>query len=130
MNRVIKFRAWADGYMHEDISTVTDSSHNGIVPHENTILMQYIGLEDKNKNPIYEGDVLLVQWIEDEEDWEKVEVVWWDAGFRLLYDGVGYDINHQDDFYGNRRLSDIWDDPSCLVVEVIGNIYTKPEWAQ
>lgn len=89
-------------------------------------LQQYTGLKDKNDVEIYEGDILLVQWPSDGEDWEAAEVVWWDSGFVLLYDGVFYHLHHQE-FANDMRWSDVWDDPEIMITEVIGNIYETPE---
>lgn len=74
--RAIKFRAWADGRMHEDISMVTDHSYNGIVPHKGTLLMQFTGLSDKNGVEIYEGDLLQGTPEADEAAAPICEVVW------------------------------------------------------
>lgn len=60
MNRSIKFRAWADGGMHYGGFSIhaTDGKVLSDVPwiNENSIIMQYTGLKDRNGVEIYEKD--------------------------------------------------------------------------
>lgn len=111
MNREIKFRMWDKDIkeMHEinlmDFKGEEVVDENGdIHSFEDIELMQFIGLYDKNKVPIYEGDI--VELIMHEE----IGVVEWDNEDAMFEINYGDWITHFDNLYGRE-------------VEVIGNIY-------
>lgn len=85
---------------------------------------QYICVNDKTGQEVYVGDFVYVQWPEDFEGWEKAEVIWADGGYRLLYDGVAYDLHHM---RYDKQLADIWQDKDSICVEIIGNIEQNPD---
>lgn len=120
--RDIKFRAWFDdgeattmipweALSEEDTFTI-DMFNN-----DKFTLLQYIGLEDKDGEEIYEGDILIETITDKESDQygirEIVSVIWsdFDCAFKLA--------NEHD-------VWDIWEDPDVHVHKVIGNIYQNP----
>lgn len=115
--REIKFRAW-DGSRMQTVLTLglyegfvsTNKLHSDI---EDFILMQYIGLLDKNGKEIYEGDIVNTVYngmlftgivVYDESE----------LGFKATNGEVNYGSNFQ-------YLS------CCEEIEVIGNIYDNQE---
>jgi uncharacterized phage protein (TIGR01671 family) len=86
---------------------------------EDVIVQHYIGADDKNKNPIYEGDV--VAWTFHSGGKEIFQVIWDDfyCGFAFaLKDGRG--LNHT----GFKLLNSPHGNENY---EVIGNIFENPE---
>lgn len=117
MIRPIKFRAWnKENGMRQifpDDLTVTDRDeffvmHVGDEP----ILMQFTGLLDKNKEEIYEGDVVVTERISGGNI--KGIIVWKRA--RFLVEGIQPAPQKEWQIYEN-----------MLRYEVIGNIYENPE---
>ncbi|WP_427007178.1 YopX family protein [Pseudarthrobacter sp. H2] len=132
--RDIKFRAWTGSKMEHNVmagwlgafyvqgidakDSASMSPSNTVFP-EQTPLMQYTGLKDKNGVEIYEGD--LMQWI----DWEQelterpdiYRVDWLDkeARFSLNCFRDGRHLDPKEDML---QLDDQF--------EVIGNIYENP----
>lgn len=125
--REIKFRAWHKGIMLRDgIDAIMMSDYcvPGIdagvgdgftIPHDDAILMQYTGLKDNNGKEIYEGDMLLPAYNED----EYFEVIFKDGMFRERRRLPGFPANDayimDGSFLRSGRL------------EVIGNIYENKE---
>ena len=107
--REIKFRAWKDGeMMYQPLGT-----HYGLyrfigfIPEESP-LMQYTGLKDKNGKEIYEGDIL------EHDQWGVKVVKDIRDTFRTnsaAYDAVAYSE----------------EDTQSDCSTVIGNIYQNPE---
>lgn len=131
--RELKFRAWDEankvmfGHGFNDcfeFQRTTDGygywiGYNNLQRVEETIwVMQYIGLEDKNRKDVYEGDVVRYNTGE-------IWFVEWDAkqaGFiyrnRQILDEAG---RKKSSGIGYGQL------PGSHEVEVIGNIYEHPE---
>ncbi len=92
---------------------------DGIHPNDayNVELMQYTGLKDKNGVEIYEGDIVSIQYDNDQPTIH--EVVW--CGI----DYPAFDFQPQLNCECN-GFSHYHNDPDTIV-EVIGNIYENPE---
>lgn len=112
--RPIKFRAWEeDGKNMLSPNEVGDHSLNDLeeLPY---ILMQFIGLKDKNGKEIYEGDIVrFCHWSDcdtnKEREWRIGQIVWSDHRFSL------HPKQPMDSLYNSKMY------------EVIGNIYENPE---
>ncbi len=114
MPREIKFRAWNDGVMIYEPSVAFGNINEQILSwqKDNYVLMQFVGLKDKNGKEIYEGDI--VKW----NSWKEgtnlnrplnnSEVVFSEGAWRTK---------------GNQN----WNLAIYSNVEVIGNIYENPE---
>lgn len=120
--RKIKFRAWSKnnyGSNKHEMIYYPELLHGGTVlvfenpPHErvdesdfnnDAILMQYVGLSDKNGKEIYEGDI----------------VKYWGGEHPIIYYENGFYIKYSPkDYYSIQYES--------KKLEVIGNIYENPE---
>jgi len=130
----IKFRAWV-GKMEYDITTgkfgtffVNKEKGDGLHPNDSasltpnttkysddTPVMQYTGLKDKNGNDIYEGDIL--RW----RDSRNLEVKWGTVGWVLygdLFKKFGLEADSCNEFNTSGYLP---------YSEIIGNVYENPE---
>lgn len=121
MNRV-KFRAWKKANtpeMFNDIKVIDwikniikikyPVGNNFRIDEEsldNVILMQYIGLKDKNGTEIYEGDLVQVEGLFPNEPFE----VWFRSGLFHIGNWNSQGFMNAFDFY-----------------EVVGNVYENPE---
>ncbi len=136
--RDIRFRAWdvENGYMITskqgvftalrnvmDITRQDDGYYNNgelLKPNKNKYeLMQFTGLYDKNKVPIYEGDILkFINNRSEDEDVSTSKV--------YTFEGVPFCIDIETGEYDVQTLA--WaikgDISEC---EVIGNIYDNPD---
>ena len=127
MNRVIKFRYW-DKEEKKWIPSITfGMASNGVLTHgeqARITVMQFTGLNDKNGNEIFEGDILSD---EQYESWE------WRGVVKFSYGIFGAEwltnIKKKDllgmwgQLHNLRRL----DDGILHRKIVIGNIYDNPE---
>lgn len=132
--RKIKFRAWNKTlnkmYEHEELLSMTKRIINNdfvtglyLPLNSDIVIMQYIGLKDKNKKEIYEGDI--IKFLDE-------EVVYTDYDINYNeFTNIGQIIFSHNDIMGwditNRKmdLDAIWHYREYI--EVIGNIYIYPE---
>lgn len=125
--REIKFRIWDETrdkmHEHDNISYI-DFKENLVCVYDyidyyedtrflfknDSVIMQYTGLKDKNGKEIYEGDIL------DYGEFGKYKVVFSKALFK---------IQKLDNLNGNLHLLG-----ECFLdeIEVVGNIYEIPEF--
>jgi uncharacterized phage protein (TIGR01671 family) len=118
--REIKFRAWSKEFGMSPATTVVNmlqvvarkDSHD--YPDELMTLMQYTGLKDKNGVEIYEGDVVRRELRLGQE---LNEVAWTFGGFYLR------NITNDAASVSFHLIKE-------AELEVIGNIYEKPELLQ
>ena len=117
--REIKFRAW-DKATKKMWYSSTNGGYGSLIPFfetveaaiedDSAILMQYTGLKDKNGKEIYEGDIVKIKDLCDND----VDAF---VGY-VSYDNASFYINQQG--VSHYRWID-------YVVEIIGNIYENPE---
>lgn len=130
--RQIKFRAWQDNEMlTQPFSGVYAAKRFFGFLYEDTDLMQFTGLKDKNDKEIYEGDIIQYGTFAL-NDIEKYGAKAWDN----LPEGVSADdistvlSRHKVDFhipalfYIQQAMEN---NPDVNGVEVIGNIHENPE---
>ena len=120
MTREIKFRAWdIDKGMSKEFTIFEIGDDNGRQYigdygriYDNTIILQFTGLKDKNGNLIYEGDIV------------------------KCFDTAGEEVyNHKielPDFYREIWSDTEWDEEKkertdITKVEIIGNVHKSPE---
>jgi uncharacterized phage protein (TIGR01671 family) len=136
MSRVYKFRAWKDGkiydvqrleWLDKGLKFYSEDGTEGIcneswryywsneekVWEDDSVLMQFTGLRDKNDNPIFEGDI-----VTQPKPFKNSDKVFWETGEVSLI-GARYYIDDLDDDseYGYYELDA---DKNC---EVLGNVY-------
>lgn len=80
----------------------------------NFVVQQYIGVDDKNKNPIYEGDIVNFQY-RDEGLYHGV------VDFDDMY--AGYSVQKSLAFFGNMQITF----HNSAELTVIGNIFENPK---
>ena len=143
MERVIKFRAFSNGKMYENVIPTAKNSFGYFEKEDyenvfkysfNGELMQFTGLIDKNGKDVYEGDILkwkTTRYHTKKQEENKVAMPKFFISPVLWHEG-GFLVNETDDVSLN--VSD-YDTPlSCFFtdcpsnkfdfkIEVIGNIY-------
>lgn len=106
MSREIKFRVWHK--KNKKMLKSVINPYNFRDQESRFILMQFIGLKDKNGKGIYEGDIIQCQRYTGKEFTEVVEDMFeWIKTY-------GYVIDHGD----------------YEKIEVIGNIYENPKFVE
>ncbi len=117
MEREHKFKVW-DSFLkkiywpHDNNPKAWPYVNNGsITSHKGDILMQYIGLKDKNGIEMYHKDILKLDGID-----EPVVINWSYKCASFCLDKEGWIFSH---FFNEACNPD-----QC---EVIGNVYTNPE---
>lgn len=122
--RDIKFRALVkygsqDEYRWEYYSTLCEPTWSDKqIAHIKVKDLQYIGFKDKNKKPIYDGDVIAVKHDDDIEP-TKHKVEWGGDDY------PAWDLEPALDVESN-PFSEI-NCSGCYEIEVIGNIHENPE---
>lgn len=126
MNREILFRVWdingnppqmyydpfiADGHGPMKISQIMQ-----VLTQEGWIWMQYIGLKDRNRSKIYEGDIVRRELLN-----KYYKITKWNEK-KACFDPFADDFYWED--YDSSFSNRGW---SSENIEVIGNIYENPE---
>lgn len=135
----IKFKVWDKKHKKMSLVDAIDFEHDEIYgkngrerytpkPFKDIELMQYTGLKDKNGVEIYEGDILLSTASENEEDYKKWRVSYFDGGYIANYKHIPMDkrkrsineiellCNDNIAFYGFEILGNIFENPGLMEV--------------
>ena len=116
--RELKFRVWdkmKETFVGDKHSIIHLKNRTAII-HKNLIITQFAGLEDMKENEIYEGDILIEFFGDD--DWVIFKIIWNDI----------YDAGYENIVEGNKHcIYDIRLNRSYSRHTIIGNIYENPE---
>ena len=131
----IKFRVWDKKHKKMSLVDAIDFEHDEIYgkngrerytpkPFKDIEIMQYTGMTDKNGKEIYEGDILLSTASENEEDYKKWKVSYFDGGYIVNYKHIPIDKR-------KRSINEIEllcnDNIAFYEFEILGNIYENQE---
>ena len=111
--REIRFRVWDKVDYMSSPFTLEDLQLRKIQFTSECSAMQFTGLYDKNNQPIYEGDIVIVE-NSDNGDNDVTTICKWDNGCFVLEDLAGGHWTRQL-FHQSHRLS------------IVGNQYQNPE---
>ena len=120
-NRTIKFRAWQNGMVYQQKTSVHGIKKFLDLLYEDCILMQFTGLLDKNGKEIYEGDI--VEWDDDSDG------KYWRVAVVELFPALQYRIIKNSRHPLSAEEGHIFEFGSFIYkdsekyIEVIGNIY-------
>lgn len=127
MKREIKFRAWDGREMLKDWLVISESNGTKIpttLARKAEVVMQFIGLLDKNGKEIYEGDIVEVRMAEDyggEFDEDGKLRLLCRQEVKISKESGGYYSEEDTGEYCPALGSDE------IEVEIIGNFYENPE---
>lgn len=118
--REIKFRAWdkLNKQMFYSNDNLTDFFYQGFIEDENSVVMQYTGLEDNDGVEIYEGDILKIDYnyevVNPPELFECDAFIVYGYSFCSNYFIDNYEKVGLDRFYKYKPV-------------IVGNVYENPE---
>ncbi len=127
MNRPIKFRVW--DFFHKQWITGAAIELNGCIintsfaePETNCIAQQYTGLNDKDNNPIFEGDLVELHTAANDhaknikENHYGLYEIYWDRKYKLKEIKPNWFLKVVDN-----------DCASFNIMKVVGNVFENPE---
>jgi uncharacterized phage protein (TIGR01671 family) len=128
----IKFRAWDDGKMIYEKDIIHLSMEDNLILRlakfrNDSQVMQFTGLTDKNGKEIYEGDVLITA------NGQKSTIVFGEYPYKYEQDEGNDSLDKSIGFFFNSLSADYYQPfGECasgggIQYEIIGNIYETPE---
>jgi len=115
--REIKFRAWDS--VDDEMMSNQELNFNEMSPiqqGEYFSYMQYTGLEDEDRNEVYEGDIVSISFL-DSEFYGKAKVVF--KNYSWAYEWIDDKEAQTQPFYEVPKDE--------FVIKIIGNIYKNKE---
>ena len=114
MKREIKFRAWHNKVKEMLYAETPKYIFAWVDEGQPVEIMQFTGLHDKNGNEIYEGDIIIHDYLDGEITHSVIE--WYRTGW--------YAKSLEDP---TKQVAGYLELENCKNIEVIGNIYENPE---